>query len=123
MRKTKQARTKHALLKTLVRATRTMIQGGLSETSRRCGKPNCACATDPAFRHGPHLYLTYREEGASRSLYVPPDEAPRARAAHAAWAMFWEAACAIAALNRETWREQWQRLAPGAKRRRRQAGD
>jgi hypothetical protein len=35
-----------------------MIQGGLSETTRRCGNPNCACHRDPARRHGPNLYIT-----------------------------------------------------------------
>ena len=113
---------KRALIHTLLRATRSMVQGGLSETSRRCGKPTCACAEDPAFQHGPHLYLTYREDGASRSLYVPPEEAPIARAAHAAWATFWEAGCAIAALNREALRHRWQRV-PAMRRRRGTRGD
>ena len=39
-----------------------MVQGGLSETTRRCGNRNCICHRDPAKRHGPHLYLTYRSE-------------------------------------------------------------
>ena len=62
-----------------------MVQGGLSETSRRCGKPACQCHHDPTYRHGPHLYLTYREDGAGRSLYVPPEHAEEVRAAHEAW--------------------------------------
>jgi hypothetical protein len=32
-----------------------------------------------------------------------------ARAAHDAWASFWTIGCAIAALNREELRRQWQR--------------
>jgi len=91
-----------------------MVQGGLSETSRRCGKANCACAKDPAFRHGPHLYLTYREDGANQSLYVPSEHAPSARAAHAAWALFWETAHTIAAVNREALRHRWRRLPPAS---------
>lgn len=102
-------KSKRRLIRRLLAATDSMVQGGLSETGRRCGKPTCQCAHDPAFRHGPHLYLTYREDGASRSLYVPPDEAPIARAAHDAWATFWETGCAIAALNREALRQRWQR--------------
>jgi hypothetical protein len=101
-------RKRKTLIRALLAATTAMVQGGLSETSRRCGKPTCPCAHDATFRHGPHLYLTYREDGASRSLYVPPEEAPTARAAHAAWATFWDTGCAIAALNRETWRRRWQ---------------
>ena len=38
-----------------------MVQGGLSETSRRCGNPNCVCHRDPERLHGPHLYITYRD--------------------------------------------------------------
>ena len=103
---------KASLIRALLAATRSMVQGGLSETSRRCGKPTCQCAHDATFRHGPHLYLTYREDGASRSLYVPPEEAPIARAAHDAWATFWETGCAIAAQNREALRRQWQGETP-----------
>ena len=116
---------RRSLIRALLAATRSMVQGGLSETSRRCGKPTCQCAHDATVRHGPHLYLTYREDGASRSLYVPPDQAPTAHAAHDAWAAFWETGCAIAALNREALRRQWQRTpSPPARRaRRRPAGD
>lgn len=105
-------RKKASLIRALLAATRSMVQGGLSETSRRCGKPTCQCAQAAAFRHGPHLYLTYREDGASRSLYVPPEEAPTVRAAHEAWATFWEIGCAIAALNREELRRAWQAESP-----------
>jgi hypothetical protein len=116
-------KTKSALIRTLLSATRSMVQGGVSETSRRCGKPTCACAHDETARHGPHLYLTYREEGASRSLYVPAEEAAIARTAHEAWATFWETGCAIAALNREALRQRWQRTPSAPQRRRRGARD
>ena len=114
-----------SLIRRLLTATTAMVQGGLSETSRRCGKPTCACAHDATARHGPHLYLTYREDGASRSLYVPPEEAPTARTAHEAWATFWEIGCAIAASNREALRRRWQAPSATAVRRgrRRSAGD
>ena len=56
------------LIKRLLRASETMVQGGLSETSRRCGNPGCACYHDPERLHGPHLYITYREDGKSRLL-------------------------------------------------------
>ena len=108
------------MIRTLLAATRSMVQGGLSETSRRCGKTTCQCHHDPTYRHGPHLYLTYRDDGESRSLYVPPEQADVARAAHDAWASFWAIGCALAALNREELRRQWQREpSPGASRPRR----
>jgi hypothetical protein len=102
-------RKRKSLVRALLAATKSMVQGGLSETSRRCGKPTCQCHDDPTYRHGPHLYLTYRENGDSRSLYVPPEHAADARAGHDAWASFWTVGCAIASLNREALRRQWQR--------------
>src|SRR5688572_19384879 len=96
------------LVKRLLLATERMVQGGLSAPSRRCGNPNCICQRDPERLHGPHLYITYREDGKSRSLYVPPEHAKAARQAQQAWAAFWKIGCALAALNREQLRRQWQ---------------
>ena len=109
-----------SLRRALLAATTSMVQGGLSETFRSCGKATCSCHDDPASRHGPHLYLTYRDDGAGRSLYVPPEHAAEARAAHDAWAAFWTIGCAIATLNREQLRQHWQRepSARGARTRR-----
>jgi hypothetical protein len=96
------------LIQRLLRATETMVQGGLSETSRRCGNPGCICFRDPKHLHGPHLYITYRDDGKSRSLYVPPEHAAAARKAQKAWAAFWEIGCSLAELNRDQLRKQWQ---------------
>jgi uncharacterized protein DUF6788 len=110
---------KQSLTRALIAATESMVQGGLSETSRRCGKSTCQCAHDPTYRHGPHLYLTYRDDGTSRSLYVPPEHADVVRSAHKAWAAFWTIGCAIAKLNREQLRRKWQRDTPARPSRRR----
>jgi hypothetical protein len=83
-----------------------MIQSSLSETTRGCGNPNCACHRDPARRHGPHLYITWVESGRSRSLYVPAEQAERPRRAHAAGAQFWETAVVLAVQNREQFRSR-----------------
>jgi uncharacterized protein DUF6788 len=96
------------LMDRLLRASETMVQGGLSETSRRCGNLGCACYRDAERLHGPHLYITYREDGKSRSLYVPPEHAETARQAQQAWAAFWEIGCSLAKLNRDRLRKQWQ---------------
>ena len=101
-------RRQRQLIRRLLRATEIMVQGGLSETSRRCGNPNCICRRDPDRLHGPHLYITYRDQGRSRSLYVPPEHAAVARQAQQAWSEFWEIGCALAALNRDQLRRQWQ---------------
>ncbi len=84
-----------------------MVQGGLSETTRRCGNTGCICYRDPAQRHGPHLYLSYRREGKNRALYVPAEHAEEARRAQAAWKEFGEIARVIAALNREQLHRAW----------------
>lgn len=28
-----------------------------------CGRPHCACATDPAFRHGPYIEWGFMRQG------------------------------------------------------------
>ena len=100
---------KQQLIGRLLRAAETMVQGGLSETSRHCGNPGCVCYRDARRLHGPHLYITYREDGKSRSLYVPHEHAETARKAQQAWATFWEIGCSLAKLNRDRLRKQWQR--------------
>ena len=95
------------LLQQLARAAETMVQGGLSATLRTCGNPACACHQDPARKHGPNLYFTWKSEGKARSLYVPPEHAREAKQAQAAWARFWEIGCEMAALNRERLRQEW----------------
>ena len=105
------------LLRQLLHAARIMIQGGLSETTRRCGNLNCACHRDPARRHGPHLYITWTEKGRSRSLYVPADRVQQARRAHAAWTQFWACAVRLAADNRQEFRRQCQKEKSRSRRR------
>jgi hypothetical protein len=100
-----------ALFDELAAVTRTMVQGGLSSTTRTCGKPQCPCHTDSSRRHGPNLYLSWRSEGKSQSLYVPSEHAEEAKAAQLAWARFWEIGCELAALNREQMRRKWKRPA------------
>ena len=108
---------KQQLLRQLLAAAQTMVQGGLSETTRRCGNPGCICYRDDAQRHGPHLYLTYRSEGKSCSLYVPAEHADQARQAQAAWKEFAEMAGVLAAENREQLRRQWTSAKDKAQRR------
>ena len=85
----------------LAEAALTMIQGSLSEVTRQCGDPSCACARDPQRRHGPHLYLKFSAEGKAHSVYVPPDNAPALRDSHQAWVRFQEIATELAGANRE----------------------
>jgi hypothetical protein len=93
-------RRKDSLLHQLERSTEFMVQGSLSESTRRCGDATCACARDPAYRHGPHLYLKFEADGKTRSVYVPADNAAAVREAHAAWQRFQLLGTEISAVNR-----------------------
>jgi hypothetical protein len=95
-------------MRRLLRVTQRMVQGGISETTRRCGTPTCACHRDSARRHGPHLYITWRTNGKACSLYVPPQHAAQARQAQADWARFWQIGCALSHLNRQELQRAWK---------------
>lgn len=99
----------------LEQAAQTMVQGSLSEMTRQCGDPSCACASDPARRHGPHLYLRYSAEGKAHSVYVPPEQSEPLKEAHRAWQRFQEIAGQIAAQNRERFLRTLQRAKKAAK--------
>jgi hypothetical protein len=96
------------LIHALTRAARAMAQGSLSELTRQCGDPACACFRDPARRHGPHLYWKFTRLGQRYSVYVPPALGPAVKAAHTAWAQFLALGAQLSALNR---RPLLQRLA------------
>jgi hypothetical protein len=78
-----------------------MVQGSLSESTRQCGDPACACAHDPASRHGPHLYFRYKSEGKVHSVYVPAELGGAVRDAQNAWQEFQQIGAEISADNRE----------------------
>jgi hypothetical protein len=47
-----------------------VLRGTLTETHKRCGRPNCHCADGPG--HGPKRYLvTSQPGGRPRRAYVP----------------------------------------------------
>jgi hypothetical protein len=93
-------RSKDDLIQQLELAAQSMVQGSLSDLTRQCGDPSCACFHDPAQRHGPHLYLKFNAEGKTHSVYVPSQSAPTIKSAHAAWLRFQEIGSQISAANR-----------------------
>lgn len=88
-------------LQELERTAASMVQGSLSESTRQCGDPSCACGHDPAHRHGPHLYFRYKSEGKVHSVYIPAELGERVREAQSAWAQFQEIGAEISAQNRD----------------------
>jgi hypothetical protein len=82
-----------------------LMRGSVVDRLRRCGKPNCACATDPASRHGGR-FLTVHLDGRTRALHVRPEDEERVRNAIAAYDRLWEiinelTACELSDLSRE----------------------
>ena len=92
--------SKDKLIQELEQAAQSMVQGSLSESSRQCGDPSCACAHDPARRHGPHLYFRYHSEGKVHSVYIPPEHSPAIEEAHGAWQHFQQIGTEISGTNR-----------------------
>ncbi len=55
------------------------LPGSLQAEHKRCGRPNCHCATGPG--HGPYLYRRWREGARQRRQYVRPGDVESVRAA------------------------------------------
>jgi len=82
-----------------------LMRGTIVERSRRCGKPNCACARDPEARHGGR-FLTVNLGGRTHALHVRPQDEQRIGNAIAAYGRLWEiinelTACELSDLARE----------------------
>ena len=95
------------LVREQVRAlsTQALMRGSLVERVRRCGRANCACASDPRRQHA-GKFLTVQLDGRTQALHVRPDDEPRVRAAIGAYARLWNlinalTACELADLRRE----------------------
>jgi len=84
----------------------------LSEITRTCGNPTCACAHDPARRHGPHLYWKFASAGKAQSVYVPPAYAAAVKEAHAAWVRFETLVGRVSARNRQQLLREVERAKP-----------
>lgn len=48
------------------------VAGSLTKIYRKCGNPNCRCATKGGQKHSAHL-LTTKIKGKSKAIYVPVD--------------------------------------------------
>jgi hypothetical protein len=51
-------------------------RGTLVQVRVRCGKKNCACATDPGKRHGPYVQWTRKVAGKTVSERVAAEQVP-----------------------------------------------
>jgi hypothetical protein len=85
-------------------STRPLMRGSLVERRRRCGRANCACASDPRRQHA-GTFLTVQLDGRTHALHIRPEDEPRVRAAMGAYTRLWElinelTACELADLRR-----------------------
>jgi hypothetical protein len=81
-----------------------LMRGSIVERSRRCGKANCACATDDRARHG-GLYLSVHLDGATQAVHLRPSDVERVRDAIGRYQRLWETlteltSCELAELRR-----------------------
>jgi hypothetical protein len=69
--RTRQRRALHEL-RDLLREN--VMRGTVVSTTRRCGKPRCACATDETKRH-PRQVVTVRLDGRTRTMHLDAEHA------------------------------------------------
>ena len=70
-----QMESKRAALLTALAETGDMRQGSISETYRRCGKANCACAQASHSGHGPYYAFTRKVGGKTQTIQLRPGPA------------------------------------------------
>jgi hypothetical protein len=51
-------------------------KGTVLKRMMKCGKAQCACASDPSKRHGPYFELTYKANGKTVNVKLSPEAAP-----------------------------------------------
>jgi hypothetical protein len=78
-----------------------ILVGSASETYRTCGTETCRCHTTGP-KHGPHMYVNYKnEQGRTTGYYVPMALQQAVRDGLAAWKKFQTQAKKVAQLNKE----------------------
>ena len=103
-------RPQSKLIRRLQDLAERAIQGTLVEVMLRCGTPSCGCHQDPSRRHGPHLYLKFRDaNGRSTSLYSPRRRERELREAVAAWSRMWQTMLQLSHHNREALKKRLRR--------------
>jgi hypothetical protein len=56
-------------------------KGTVLKRMMKCGKAQCACASDATRRHGPYFELTYKANGKTVNVKLSPEAVPLYRAA------------------------------------------
>lgn len=103
-RKQLDQRRDHLLRRLSALASGPIMRGSIVERTRRCGRENCACATDESARH-PGRYLSVHLDGKTHSIHLRPDDASRVADAVERYQHLWQTltdltACEVADLRR-----------------------
>ena len=72
----RRAAVRLAALRQQIAAVEYLCSGTLLRRRKRCGKAGCACAADPAARHGPYYEWSRREANRLVHTVLPPALAP-----------------------------------------------
>lgn len=56
-----------------------VLPGSLNTVMNRCGKPRCACHSDPPRLHGPYITWTRKIAGKTQTRRLTPEQADRYR--------------------------------------------
>ena len=57
------------------------LKGTVLKRMMKCARPQCACRSDPAKRHGPYFEWTYKVKGKTVNVKLSPQAAPLYQAA------------------------------------------
>jgi len=75
----KQSRARIAKIRQAIGQIDYLCTGNMLERTKMCGRPGCACATDPAARHGPYFEWGFMRGGKLVHRQVSADHAAALR--------------------------------------------
>lgn len=81
-------------------------KGTVLERRMTCGKPACACGTEPARRHGPYFEWTYKVAGTTANVRLAPEAVAAYRAGTAEWRRLRRLLTRLESLSRRAIRRQ-----------------
>ena len=80
-------------------STSEMLQGSVIEKYVKCGKENCHCADGQG--HGPAYYLSFKEKGVTKLIYIPHVEVTKVKRQVNKFKKYKEIGAKIIKLNRD----------------------
>jgi hypothetical protein len=80
-----------------IMACSDMLQGSIVKLNARCGKKGCRC--ERGEYHGVSSYLSYKENGRTRMVYIPKSLVPEVQRRICYFKRYWELGVKLARLN------------------------